>query len=71
MSGQARNYQYQKVCVFDRNLVSYFWSVFSRIWTEYGPEMTPYLGPFHAVMIRKRATMKFVNCKICVAIDDP
>ena len=33
--------------------------------------MTPYLGPFHAVMIRKRATMKFVNCKICVAIDDP
>ena len=37
-----------------------FWSVFSRIWTEYvfspnmgkyGPEITPYLDTFHAVLI--------------------
>ena len=28
---------------------SYFWSVFSCIWTEYGPEITPYLDTFHAV----------------------
>ena len=39
---------------------SNFWSVFSRIWTEYvcspnmgkyGPEITPYLDTFHAVLI--------------------
>ena len=28
---------------------SFFWSVFSRIWTEYGPEKTPYLDTFQAV----------------------
>ena len=30
---------------------SFFWSVFSRIQTEYGPEKTPYLGTFHVVTI--------------------
>ena len=30
---------------------SFFWSVFSRTRTEYGPEKTPYLDTFHAVMI--------------------
>ena len=41
---------------------SYFWSVFSRIRTEYGeifspnsgkygPEITPYLATFHAVYV--------------------
>ena len=29
----------------------FFWSVFSRIQTEYGPEKTPYLGTFHVVTI--------------------
>ena len=28
-----------------------FWSVFSHIWTEYGPEKTPYLDTFHAVTV--------------------
>ena len=31
---------------------SFFWSVFFRIWTEYGkygPEKSPYLDTFHAV----------------------
>ena len=28
---------------------SFFWSVFSRIRTEYGPEKIPYLDTFHAV----------------------
>ena len=27
----------------------FFWSVFSHIRTEYGPEKTPYLDVFHAV----------------------
>ena len=29
---------------------SFFWSVFSRIRTEFGPEKTPYLDTFHAVI---------------------
>ena len=29
---------------------SNFWSVFSCIRTEYGPEITPYLYTFHAVL---------------------
>ena len=32
---------------------SFFWSVFSRIWTEYGPEKTPYLDNFHANVSRR------------------
>ena len=34
-------------------ILSYFWSVFSRIWTEDGPEITPYLDTFHAVYLFK------------------
>ena len=30
---------------------SFFWFVFSRIRTEYGPEKTPYLDTFHAVLV--------------------
>ena len=38
---------------------SFFWSVFSRIWTEYvekrsrksGPEKTPHLDTFHVVLM--------------------
>ena len=40
-------------CVKSVQIRSYFWSVFSRIWTEAGkcgPEITPYLATFHAVM---------------------
>ena len=29
---------------------SFFWSVFSCIWTEYGPEKNPYLDTFHTVL---------------------
>ena len=36
---------------------SYFWSVFLRIRSEYGPEITPYLELFHAV--RTTACIKF------------
>ena len=38
-------------CVKCVQLRSFFWSVFSRIRTEYGPEKTPYLDTFHAVFI--------------------
>ena len=31
--------------------VKSFWSAFSRIWTEYGPEKTLYLDTFHALII--------------------
>ena len=34
-------------CVKSVQIRSFFWSVFSRIWTEYGPEKTPYLDTFH------------------------
>ena len=37
-------------CVKSFQIWSYFWSVFSRIRTEYGPEITPYLDTFHAVL---------------------
>ena len=30
-------------------ILSYFWAVFSRIQTEYGPEISPYLDTFHAM----------------------
>ena len=49
-------------CVKSVQIRSYFWSVFSRIQTEYGeifspnagkygPEITPYLATFHAVYV--------------------
>ena len=31
------------------NITAFFWSVFSRIWTECEPETTLYLDNFHAV----------------------
>ena len=36
-------------CVKSVPIQSNFWSVFSHIRTEYGPEITPYLDTFHAV----------------------
>ena len=41
-------------CVKSVQIRSYFWSVFSRIRTEYEPEITPYLNTFHAVMINRK-----------------
>ena len=38
-------------CVESVQIRSYFWSVFSRIRGEYGPEITPNLDTFHAVMV--------------------
>ena len=49
-------------CVKRVHILSFFWSIFSRIWTGYGeifspnagkyrPEKTPYLDTFHPVII--------------------
>ena len=40
-------------CVKSVQIRSFFWSVFSHIRTEYGPEKTPYLDTFHAVIINR------------------
>ena len=37
-------------CVKSVQIRSFFWSVFSCIQTEYGPEKTPYLDTFRAVL---------------------
>ena len=36
-------------CMKSVQIRSFFWSVFFRTRTEYGPEKTPYLDTFHAV----------------------
>ena len=38
-------------CIKSVQIRSFFWSVFSRIRTEYGPEKTMYLDTFHAVFL--------------------
>ena len=38
-------------CVERVQIRSDFWSVFSLIQTEYGPEIPPYLDSFHAVLV--------------------
>ena len=38
-------------CVEKVQIRSDFWSVFSLIQTEYGPEIPPYLDSFHAVLV--------------------
>ena len=40
---------------------SYFWSVFSRIRTEYGPEKTPYLDKFHTALIAEAGQYEFLG----------
>ena len=43
-------YQYKTPTLSKSVLIwSFFWSVFSRIRTEYGPGKTPYMDTFHAV----------------------
>ena len=37
-------------CVKSVQIRRFFWSVFSRIRTEYGPEKTLYLDTFHTVL---------------------
>ena len=37
-------------CVKNVQIRSFFWSVFSRIRTEYRPDKTPYLDNFYAVV---------------------
>ena len=37
-------------CVKSVQIRSYFWSVFSTNTRKYGPEKTPYLDTFHAVI---------------------
>ena len=41
-------------CVKSVQMRSYFWSVFSCIRTEYGPEIIPYLDTFHMVLLRDK-----------------
>ena len=38
------------LCVKSVQIRNFFWSVFSRIRTEYGPGKTPYLDTFHVVI---------------------
>ena len=38
-------------CMKSVQIRSYFWSLFSSIRTEYGPEISPYLDTFHAMLI--------------------
>ena len=38
-------------CVEIVQIQSFFWSVFSRIRTKYGPEKTPYLDTLHTVLL--------------------
>ena len=39
----------------------FFWSVFSCIWTECGPEKIPFLDTFHAVQVGNK---KLLRCKV-------
>ena len=66
-------------CVKSVQIRSYFWYIFSRIWTEYGeilvslriqsecgkngPEITPYFGTFHAAMRIERHNMILLHCR--------
>ena len=42
----------------------FFWSAFSCIWTEYGPEKTPYLDTFQAVVFSRIRTESKILSKI-------
>ena len=41
----------------------FFWSVFSSIRTEYGPEKTPYVDNFHAVSLNHTEEHKLIWLK--------
>ena len=42
-------------CVESVEIRSYFWSVFNPNTGKYGPEITPYLDTFHAVLVTPSA----------------
>ena len=55
-------------CVKSVQIRNYSWSVFFCIRTEYGPEITPYLGIFHGVhstIIFKSFVITAEYCFIC------
>ena len=45
------NFCFPCICVKSVQIRIFFWSLFSCIWTEYGPEKIPYLDNFHVVCI--------------------
>ena len=47
--------QSKEHCVKCVQIQRFFWSVFSRIRTEHGPEKTPYLDTSHAVEIKQKS----------------
>ena len=52
-------------CVKYVQIRSFFCTVFSRIWTEYGPEKTLYLDTFHSVIfIGRFEVSKEIQAKI-------
>ena len=55
MSAQARNYLYEKVCVFDRKLVEFFFGPYFPVLSpntgKYELEKSTYLDNFHTVKI--------------------
>ena len=52
---QLKYFMWKAICLMhylkSLQIRSFFWSVFSFIWTEYGLEKTPYLDTFHVVMV--------------------
>ena len=49
-------------CVKSVQIRSFFWSVFSRIPTEYGPEKTQYFDNFHAVQVSQISYELWTPC---------
>ena len=66
MNAQARNYQHENVCVFDRNLASYFWSVFSYIGTEYGDLRSK--SPYLLLRTRNNSVFRRFSCSDIIII---
>ena len=52
-SSLCEKYIQNPQCVKSVQIWSYFWSVFSRIRTKYGPEITPYLDTFRALPVNR------------------
>ena len=53
-------------CVKSVQILSFFWSRFFRIQTEYGPEETPYLDTFHAVSIMRLLEISCLFQRWCI-----
>ena len=50
-------------CVKSFQIRSFFWSIFSPNARKYGPEKTPYLDTFHAVIYLKLRLTKYLSIK--------